>query len=71
MEIKKDEKLLVNDSRKGIYIVIAKENFNTEETEWFPVILFSTEVKGLSKTWYKGEEIPCRKSLIKFQKYYM
>ena len=71
MKIKKGEKLLINDKRKGIYIVIAEENFDTEETEFFPVILFSTSVKGLNTTWQKGDKIPCRKSLIEFQKYYI
>lgn len=69
MKIKKDEKLLIDDSRKGIYIVVADRDFDTEEEEWFPVVLFSTFVNGLNTSWYKGDKIPCRKSLVKFQKY--
>jgi len=63
MKILKGTKLIVNDSRKGVFSAIATEDFDTDQ-EWYPLVLDEdTPVLGLSNKWYKGDEIPCRKGI--------
>lgn len=64
MIIKKGEKIVINSCRKGIFLAEAYEDFDTEITEFYPVITCET-VKGFSTVWYKGEKIPCRRGMSK------
>lgn len=65
MKIKKDTKLEVHHSRKGIFTGVAMEDFDTTYTEWFPIAVMGKTVKGVSHftEWNEGDGIPCRNTL--------
>ncbi len=66
MLIKKGQLLNVNHRRKGKFIGMAIEDFDTETREFFPIAVAQPKhVLGMSQatTWREGEEIPCRKTL--------
>lgn len=64
MIIKKDEVVKVRDSRKGTFFAKATEDFNTDECEFYPLVLWQDDpVQGLSTNWIKGESIPSRRGL--------
>jgi hypothetical protein len=64
MKIKKGTRLEVNHTRKGQFIGVADDDdFDTENTDFYPLRLVLTRVKGASVDWYPGELIPCRNSL--------
>jgi hypothetical protein len=66
VKIKKGQKLLVKDSRKGTFFGKASKAFDTDKDEWYSVVVDQDEpVYDLSKVWKKGEEIPCRKGLAR------
>ena len=66
MDIKKGELVKIKTSRKGEYIAEALKDFNTWKDDWFPVkVAQDKPVYGMTKVWRKGDEIPCRKSLVK------
>lgn len=61
MKIKKGDKLTVNCCRKGTYLAVAAADFDTDEDEWFSVLIDQAKpVSGMSKAWHKGDPIPCR-----------
>ena len=64
MVIKKGTKLKVFHSRKGTFVGIAFEDFDTDD-EWYNIAVADEqeEVVGLTKSWVAGEEAPCRKGL--------
>lgn len=64
MLIKKGQKLKIKHSRKGEFIGIATENFDTVKSKWWP-IKAQDFVKGMSQDWEPGERIPCRGSFVK------
>ena len=64
MIIKKGTNLIVKDRRKGTFKGIAKEDFDTEKDEFYPVITKQC-VYGMANDWEAGEEIPCRKGISK------
>lgn len=37
-----------------------ENDFNTEEDEFYPIVLDDDCVEGLSTTFYKGDNMPCR-----------
>lgn len=64
MKIKKGQKVKVSSSRRGTYIGIATEPFDTEEDEWYSVKLFEpSELNGISTTWFKGDKVPSRRGI--------
>lgn len=63
MLIKKGTLLVIKHSRKGTFEGIAKEDFDTEIDEFYPIILSSDYVGGISENWEAGDVIPCRRSL--------
>ena len=76
MKIKKDSLLDVNHSRKGQFVGIATEDFDTEKDEFYPIRIAkrseggNTEViTGINPNnrWVAGDEIPCRKGLCKIK----
>ena len=68
MIIKKGTLLEVSHNRKGNFIGIADEDFDTEKTEFYPISLAQKRmVEGISNDWKKGETIPCRASLCKIK----
>lgn len=62
MFIKKGQKLVINDRRKGTFKAVATKDFNTDIEEFYPVACCE-RVVGLTKVWFTGDEIPARKSL--------
>ena len=63
MKIAKDEIVEVLHSRKGRFTAIALEDFDTDESEWFPLAVAEGSVDGMSEDWVAGEKIPCRASM--------
>jgi len=61
MKVTKGQKLTIRCSRKGTYNAIASKDFDTETDEFAGVTLDQDEpVRGMSKDWENGDEIPCR-----------
>lgn len=54
-------------SRHGVFCASVIEDFDTNN-EWYPLALTDDFLEGVSKTWFKGEEIPCRKSFVEYIK---
>ena len=68
MKIKKGTLCLIKHSRKGTFYGTAKEDFDTEDREFYPIIVSEIMgVKGLNEEWIEGEEIPCRDSLCEIE----
>ncbi|MGP1602039.1 hypothetical protein [Treponema sp.] len=66
MTIKKNT-LVEVCSRHGTFHANAIEDFDTDN-EWYPLVLSDDFLEGASKTWFRGEKIPCRKSFVKYIK---
>ncbi len=71
MLVKKGQLLEVTHNRKGKFIAVAQEDFNSSKVNFFPLALaINQEVVGSGKgtVWEVGDGIPCRASLcsIKF-----
>ena len=69
MQIQKGDLLNIQHRRKGFFKAIATRDFDTDEEEFYPVVLAPDQyVKGISLDllgdWQSGEKIPCRKSLV-------
>lgn len=64
MTIKKNTLIQINSSRHPIFKATAIKDFDTND-EWYPVSLADDYLEGMSKCWVKGDEIPCRKSLVR------
>ncbi len=67
MKIKKGQKVKVVGSRSGNYEAIAVEDFDTENDEWYPLILDQERVDGLSTSWHKGERHDGRRGLCEIE----
>jgi len=73
MKIKKGTLIEVNHCRKGRFLGIAREDFDTEETEFYPINVAQDKgIEGIGtqdalglrqRIWELGEKIPCRNSL--------
>lgn len=64
MKIKKGTVLDVKSERKGNYIGIALEDFDTEEDELYEIAVHQhIPVQGLNNEWKKGERIPARRGM--------
>lgn len=63
MLIKKGQLLDVQHKRKGNFQGIAEKDFDTETTEFYPIVVAEGCVGGMNKDWEKGERIPCRNTL--------
>lgn len=68
MKIKKGQKILVLDKRKGRFLALASDNFDTENCEFYPVTTLEY-VSGLSTDWDVGKSIPCRRGISKIVPY--
>lgn len=68
MLISKGTKLIVSHSRKGRFMGVASEDFDSETAEWFPIKVAQPVVFGMVNEWEDGESIPCRASLCKIEK---
>ena len=64
MKIERGQKILVCDRRKGEFLAVASETFDTEDCEFYPVITLQY-VSGVSTDWDIGESIPCRRGISK------
>lgn len=68
MIVKKGTLLGINHCRKGGFKGIAKEDFDTETREFYPIVVAPQNfVSGINTEWEQGEEIPCRKNLCKIK----
>jgi hypothetical protein len=63
MEIKKGTLLQIKHKRKGNFLAYAKNDFDTESNEFYPVVLAGEKIEGKANGWEGGEEISCRGSL--------
>lgn len=66
MLIKQATLLKVKHNRKGIFTGIAMEDFDTDNTEFYPIALAQQEeIDGVNSkgVWQQGDEIPCRNTL--------
>ena len=68
MKIKKDEVVIVNHSRSGKWLGKATEDFDTDMDGFYPIVLDSEMARGMSKVWYKGDDMPARKELCKISR---
>jgi len=68
MKIKKGTLLEVNHSRRGQFIGIAEKDFDTDETEFYPIVLAQEKtIEGSNGYWGEGSSIPCRNSLCEIK----
>lgn len=68
MKIKKGTVLSVAHQRSGKWIGQAIRDFDTEKEEFYPLALYQDEtVSGMSTSWERGDEIPCRGDLCKIK----
>lgn len=64
MKVKKGQLLHINHSRKGEFDAIAKQDFDTDEVQFYPVVLAPNNyAEGLNEYWLENEDIPCNKNL--------
>ena len=64
MKIEKGQTVSVNDLRKGKFKAIALEDFDTDNDEWYPLIVGKGEyVKGLNTFWEEGDDIPSKRGI--------
>ena len=68
MEIKKGQKVIVRHNRSGTWNGIAKEDFDTNKDEWYPISLDQEFVEGLNTVWHKGDNMPARRGLCEVSK---
>ena len=61
MKVMKNSLLQIEHSRKGSFLALALQDFDTDELEFFPVAV-AEQVEGLIDVWKAGEQIPCRSS---------
>ena len=65
MEVQKGDLLNIRHSRKGFFKAVATQAFDTDEEEFYPIVLAPDQyVKGMADDWVSGEKISCRKSLV-------
>lgn len=68
MIIPKDSLLEIVHTRKGKFVGISLDEFDTEGDEFWPIALAQKDsIKGMSAlmAWHAGDKIPCRGSLVK------
>ncbi len=64
MLIKKGQLVEVCHVRKGNFRAIAREGFDTETADSFPLAVApQVTVPGRGTVWEEGDRIPCKKSL--------
>ena len=66
MKVKKGTILIINHKRKGTFKGIARDDFDTEVDEFYPIVA-GDFVCGMASDWEEGEEIPCRNSLCNIE----
>jgi hypothetical protein len=70
MLIKKGTLLKVNHSRKGQFIAIADQDFDSETENFYPLSLAQEKrIYGLNRSWIKGDIITCRRTLCVIETY--
>ena len=68
MKVEQNTLLKVNHSRKGEFTGIAMKDFDTEDTEFYPIAVAQiSSVKGAKLEWEQGYMIPCKGSLCKIE----
>ena len=65
MKINKRQLLGVDHARKGYFIARAIKDFDTDESEFYPLVLVTMIVEGIISYWREGEKILCRGSFCK------
>lgn len=63
MKVKKGDLLEISHSRKGTFRVVALEDFDTEDEDFYPVAA-AQRVQGMAEDWVAGEEIPVSHRLV-------
>lgn len=64
MKVTKGQKVRVVCQRKGVYLAEATADFDTDTDEWYEVKVDQDRpIDGLNNTWYKGDDIPCRRGV--------
>lgn len=62
MKILKGTKLKINHNRKGTFLAIAANDFDTDD-EWYDVILNQDFLVGYNTDWIRGDSVPARKGM--------
>ena len=66
MDIKKGTKLNIKHTRKGKFIGRAYKDFNTDD-KWYPVVVCSDIVEGVSEDWEQGEKMLCKANFCEIE----
>ena len=65
MKIKKGQVLKVLHQRKGNMIVMASADFDTDDMDYWPVVLAEKQVlRSRIGTWYQGDIVPCKGIMV-------
>lgn len=65
MKLLKNTIVGVCHKRHGKFTGIVLKDFDTDVEEFYPIAVYQYDpVIGLSTVWNKGDEIPCRKSMV-------
>lgn len=66
MLIKKGQMVEIHHKRKGVFIAVAKNDFESEKEDYsYPVVVApGAVVSGLASEWLEGEAIPCNSNLV-------
>lgn len=66
MIITQGTRVRVTHLRSGTWEAVAKSDFDTALSDWFPLVLAEGQhAKGLSSGYGPGNDIPCRRSLVR------
>ena len=66
MKISKNTTVQVRHKRLGKFVGIVSRDFDTDEEEFYPIKLYQdTPIYGLSTTFIKGDDMPCRNEFVK------
>ncbi len=60
---KAGDKVIVHDTRKGVFKGTVIKDFDTDLDTWYSIALRQDYLEGLSNDWIEGESVPCRKGI--------
>ena len=65
MKVEKGTILKINHQKKGVFLAIANDTFDTEKEDFYPVSLYQDYLKCFAMEYFKGDNIPCRNIFVK------
>lgn len=60
---KSGDKVIVHDTRKGVFKGTVLKDFDTDQDEWYQIALRQDYLEGMANDWIEGESVPCRKGI--------